>query len=174
MAVPKTNEYYSEGSAARKIESYGGLNVLREPEYENSSAVKTKPETQVVKAHSRVPLASVLGFAAVTVLLFLVVFSYVRLYEVSAEASQLQDRLETLETDNAKMSAEYKRVLDLNQVKLVATSQLGMKPADKSQIVYISLGNSDKAEIVKNETGGIKKVIAALLDSIEYIKDYFS
>lgn len=107
-------------------------------------------------------------------LLFLVVFSYVRLFEVSSESADLQAQLEAVNEKNNKMSAEYEKVLDLNQVKLVATSQCGMKQADKSQIVYISLGNSDKAEIVKSETGGLKKVISALLDSIEYIKDYFS
>lgn len=174
MAVLNTNEYYSDGSAARKIETYGGLNVVRETEYVHQPARKPKPETQVVRAHSRVPVSSLMGFAVVTVLLFLVVFSYVRLFEVSSESADLQAQLEAVNEKNNKMSAEYEKVLDLNQVKLVATSQCGMKQADKSQIVYISLGNSDKAEIVKSETGGLKKVISAFLDSIEYIKDYFS
>lgn len=173
-----TRNFYSDGNAAYDIQSFGGVNVVREHEYELPQQPQQQPqqerEARVVKAHSQVPVSSIMGFVAAAALLMLVIFSYVRLYEISSANDELKTELTRIETENTEMKNHYTDIIDLNAVELIATSQLGMQRPAQDQIVYIDLGNADKAVIIDSQGENVLSSAAdAVVDTFRYILEYF-
>ncbi len=170
------NNFYSDGNAAYDIHSYGGVNVVREREYQLPQEPVHQPEQgqKPSKARSQVPVTSVLGFMAAAALLVLVIFSYVRLYEITSANDDLRAELATIQQENAEMANRYTGIIDLNAVELIATSQLGMQRPVQDQIVYVDLGNSDKAVIIESQGESIVSSAAnAVVDTFRYILEYF-
>ena len=170
-----TRNFYSEGNAAYDIQSFGGVNVVREREYQQlPQEPQQQREVRVVKAHSQVPVTSIMGFVAAAALLMLVIFSYVRLYEISSANDELRTDLTRIEAENAEMMNHYTGIIDLNAVELIATSQLGMHRPVQDQIVYVDLGNTDKAVIIDSQGENVVSSAAnAVVDTFRYILEYF-
>lgn len=171
-------DFYSNGNAAYDVYSYGGVNVVRETEYQLPQEPEVQPQKQSrqrpAKAHSQVPVTSVLGFAVAAALLMLVIFSYVRLYEITSANDDLKTQLAAIEAENAEMSNRYTGIVDLNAVELIATSQLGMQRPVQDQIVYVDLGNTDKAVIIDSQGENVVfSAAAAVVDTFRYILEYF-
>lgn len=170
-----TRNFCSDGNAAYDLQSFGGVNVVREREYQlPRQPQQPVRETKTVKAHSQVPVASIAGFVAAAALLMLVIFSYVQLYEISAANDQLRRDLANIEAENVEMMNHYTGIVDLNAVELIATSQLGMQRPAQDQIVYVDLGNSDKAVIIDSQGENILSSSAdAVVGTFRYILEYF-
>ena len=170
-----TRNFYSDGNAAYDLQSFGGVNVVREREYQQlPPEPQQQREVRVVKAHSQVPVASIMGFVAAAALLMLVIFSYVRLYEISSANDELRADLTRIQAENVEMSNHYTGIIDLNAVELIATSQLGMQRPVQDQIVYVDLGNTDKAVIVDSQGENVVSSAAnAVVDTFRYILEYF-
>ena len=80
------------------------------------------------------------------VMLFLVVFSYVRLYEAKSQVGELETQLADLNEEQARLQSKYEGALDLEAVEQRA-KELNMRKPGPSQIVYIQVGSEDTAEV---------------------------
>lgn len=63
--------------------------------------------------------------------------------------SQLEERIEELSDERARLLIEYERSCELSAVEDYALNVLGMRRASPEQIIYIRTSGTDTAEILK-------------------------
>ncbi len=135
-------------------------------------------EKLVVRARAEVSALAVLGFVLVLALLVMVISGYVRLYELSSQNAALTDELTALQEEQDRLEASYESKLDMEQIKTVAASELGMKVPTEKQIVYLDMSGEDTAVVYDSDDMGVGSVLRALKNGfgylIDYIRAYFS
>jgi cell division protein FtsL len=115
----------------------------------------------------------VLSMLAVFIAGFIVVYRFALITEMSYNINKSETMYNQLRNENALIRMQVEKNTDLNRIKELAETRLGMQKPDKSQIVYIRvpkndytvLMNSDKeSEVVKGGllTGIIDKVTGFL------------
>ncbi len=92
---------------------------------------KKQPKPEVKKA--RIAPFTVLGVGVALVLLFCVIFSYARLFEVQSEQAALEQQRDALLAENERLQAEYESSIDLEEIARRA-EQLGMHLPQSGQI----------------------------------------
>ena len=86
------------------------------------------------------------GIAIVAVFAFLVLCRGVMITDKSADLDRKRNELNALITSNEKLQVEIDRSLDLDKVEAIATTELGMRRAEKYQTVYVDLEQTDFVE----------------------------
>ena len=125
-----------------------------------------------VRTAQRVSPVLVLGFSAVAVMLVMLVMSYVELTTISGSVVQMQEELETLQTQQVALITQHERAFDLSSVKEAATNA-GMSQPSDSQIYYIDLSEPDSAKVYSQEESGIGKLLSMLGQGISAVVEYF-
>lgn len=147
--MAQREKYRSNGSAAYDI--YAAQNV------QNYALPKQRPERlpdapahprPVRKTRTKVAVSpfALIGGAMACLMLLLVVFSYVRLYETKSQVGELESKLSDLNEEQARLQSKYEGALDLEAVEQRA-KELNMRKPGPSQIVYIQVGSEDTAEV---------------------------
>ncbi len=96
------------------------------------------PPVKKVKAKLQVAPLTVLGVAAVAVLLFCVIFNYARLYEAKTAAAELEKEYAQLLAQQSALTGQYESALDLSAIEERAR-ELGMTEPVEGQIVYVQV-----------------------------------
>lgn len=173
--VRRIRTYQTNGAAAYNMYAV----PLEQPEQTPlpEEQLQPKPQKRIrVRARISVTPFGVVGAMAVALLLTLVIFGYVRLYETTTEVSALQDEVDTLADQNTVLSTTYESRIDLNVIEETAISQLGMSQPSSSQTVYLNLsGTEDKAEIYTTQKSNpLATAWRALKSGLEDLVAYFS
>ncbi len=163
------NIYRTNGAAA--------YDVRKSAERKKSSLPEDrKPAERVrrVKATMRISPFTVIGLLVTAFMAVLVVFGYVGLYEASAEITAAENRIEDLQDEQAKLKSVYEDKFDLPAVEQQAT-ELGMIYPKTSQVVYVNLDGTDRAEITPAQSSNpIAVVYYAIRDSVKGFVEYLS
>lgn len=171
--MPKYEKYRSNGSAAYDIRTNTAQPAQR-PDRLPEAPQRVKPARKVKTKLAIAPF-TVLGTAVVVVMLFLVVFSYVRLYEVQSRVSDLKTQKTELTTQEQRLRSHYENSLDLPAIETRA-KELGMRQPLASQIVYVEVAAGDTVEIAAapQERNLIEQVYDAFYGVISDVVEYFS
>ena len=171
--MPKYEKYRSNGSAAYDIRTNTAQPAQR-PDRLPEAPQRVKPARKVKTKLAIAPF-TVLGTAVVVVMLFLVVFSYVRLYEVQSRVSDLKTQKTELTTQEQRLRSQYENSLDLPAIETRA-KELGMRQPLASQIVYVEVAAGDTVEIAAapQERNLIEQVYDAFYGVISDVVEYFS
>lgn len=171
--MPKYEKYRSNGSAAYDIRTNTAQPAQR-PDRLPEAPQRVKPARKVKTKLAIAPF-TVLGTAVVVVMLFLVVFSYVRLYEVQSRVSDLKTQKTELTTQEQRLRSYYENSLDLPAIETRA-KELGMRQPLASQIVYVEVAAGDTVEIAAapQERNLIEQVYDAFYGVISDVVEYFS
>lgn len=171
--MPKYEEYRSNGSTAYDIHTNTARPKVR-PERLPDAPQRTMPARRVRTKLAIAPF-TVLGTAIVVVMLFLVVFSYVRLYEAQSEVSDLKDQRTELATQEQRLRSQYEKSLDLPAIEARA-KELGMRQPLASQIVYVEVAAGDTVQIAAapEERNLIERIYDAFHGVISDVVEYFS
>lgn len=166
------------GNLAYDLSRYGDLDVIRQGPEEGvlPPSPRALPRERVkAKDKPGLSLFAVVGYLTVLSLLILVIFSYVRLYEISSETTALKSELTALEKDNAALLARYESNIDISRIERIATTQLGMSKPQNDQVVYVSISNPDEAVIIEGggKTSGFAALIETFKNSFDYVMEYF-
>lgn len=147
---------------------------LERPQRLPEAPVRRQP-VKKVKAKVAVAPFALLGSAVVIVLLFLVVFSYVSLYETQTEVAELEDQLAVLAEEQAHLHAKYEDNLDLEAVDQRAR-ELGMKEPNPDQIVYVRVDTGDTTELYSapQEKNFFMRIYDAFRSAFSDAMEYFS
>ena len=169
-------EYRENGAAAYDIyrTQENTARPLERPNRLPDAPLKSVPETRVrTKLHVSPTL--ILGGAAALVMLFLVVFSYMRLYEAQSTVSNLKTEREELLEDQEQLKSQYENALDLEEVETHAR-KMGMHEPLTSQITYIEVDAGDTTEIYSEpeERNIFEQVFYAFKDTLSDVVEYFS
>ena len=178
MATRRRNQtisYRTYGSVAyapaydsSAVRAPGQEEVLQpKPKKRQKEQVLTRTQVQVREAGAVSPFA-VMGFVLVGVFAALLLLSHVQYTVVADEVVSLRRELNTLQTENATLSAEYERVFDLERIQAAVGSTM-VRPS-ANQIEYIDLSEPDSVEVYADQ-GGIPGVLGALEGIGEVISD---
>ena len=155
-------QYYTRGS-----EAYAPIPV-EEPSHLPEDPCKARPA--VTKAVKRRSPVVALAWAVAAVLVFGLVFSTMRLYEVRSERAELLQRQAELQQEQDELIMDYENAIDLDAVAERA-EDMGMHPANPDQIRTIDLPEQEAPETQEEKAMGIFAAVRAMfLD----MKEYFS
>lgn len=113
---------------------------------------------------------TILGTAVALILLFGVIFSYMRLFEAESEKAALEQRTQELLLEQELLRAQYEREVDMEAVAQHAAA-LGMHLPRPEQIVEIFVALQEPASAEQEEDLGLFEALQALFIDI---KAYFS
>ena len=159
--------YRSNGSAAYDVRRRNTAQPLEQPERLPDAPARRKPARHV-RARLGISPLTALGAAAAVLMLALVVFSYIRLYEARSDVS-------TLEEQQARLQSQYDNALDLEQIEKRA-KELGMRQPGSSQIIYVQVDADDTTEVyaAPAEKNVFVHVIDAFRSAFTDAINYFS
>ncbi|WP_084233412.1 hypothetical protein [Papillibacter cinnamivorans] len=132
---------------------------------------KTRTRARAREQQS-VSLFAVTGFAAVAVLCVLLLFSYVRLTELSDSVVTLRNQYTDLKANEASLLAEYESAFDLSAIEEEAMAE-GMKKPQSGQVYYLDLSGPDKAVVYNTEKTGFAALLANVGKGFYTAVEYF-
>ncbi len=180
MAAKARRNYPVSGTTAYDIYSpqYSGniAQPLPEEPAPKPKAKSSSKKRKKAKARAKTAVApfGVVGTAVVAILLFMVVYGYVQLYEATSRVGELNDQLAELQEENADLQSTYENGIDLSKIESQAKG-LGMRQPTASQKVYLNIPVEDKAEVIVSEEHSLPGTVwAAIRDSFKGLIEYFS
>ena len=168
--VPGSNAY--EGSAARRLERAPAAQPR--PQVRPRERAVVRPRVRVREA-GRVSVFAVAGFLAVTVCAVLLLWSYVELSQLSSEVVKVKSEITTLQSDEAKLRAQYELAYDLSDIEQTMTADGSMVRPGESQICYVDLSAPDCVELFDNETpvSGVLGLVGSVKEIFGEVVEYF-
>ncbi|HPZ06160.1 MAG TPA: cell division protein FtsL, partial [Clostridiales bacterium] len=137
---------YVHGSAARQ---------LVYDVYEENQVLRAKKR---YKSNRKIKLRMVVAILAVFAAGLAVMCRYAIITKVSYQINQREKVYEEIRNENSLLRVQIETKTDLNEIKEIAESRLGMQMPDKSQIVYIRVPRNDYTVLispdVENEKNG--------------------
>lgn len=130
---------------------------------------KKQPNPEVKKA--RIAPFTVAGAALAVFLLFCVIFSYARLFEVQSTQTELEQQRDTLLAEHERLQAEYESRIDLDEIAKRAEA-LGMHLPQSGQIQTVQVDEPDApAQTPQDEGMNVFEAFQALFLDLQA---YFS
>ncbi len=139
MTDRRNYSYYTDGSAARKIEERPETHIRKVSEHSRKySAIRRR----------RINAVSVLFTAAAIVASMYLCISYIMSYSnitaMTKEITSLQSQISEIRADNDEAYKEIDTSVDLETVYNKATKEFGMVPADKEHVYKYKNKKSDR------------------------------
>lgn len=118
---------------------------------------------------------AVVGALTVIVMLFLVIFSYVSMFEVRNEISELKSQRTELGVQHDKLRSEYESSIDLSVIEERALA-LGLHQPSNDQIRYVRIGEGDTTQVFSapEERNIFEQIYDAFCDVFSSAAEYFS
>lgn len=120
-------QFYTAGSAARKLEIPTPFKTERKPKVRKQS-----------KAVVRIDPLAALGVATAAVMLILMLVGLVRLQAAKQEYAVMEQYVESLQAENKTLQQAYDSGYDIEEVERTALA-LGMVPAEQVQQIPIQV-----------------------------------
>lgn len=166
--------YRNNGSAA--VDLYSVRNSTARPLELPEKLPHTPAEkAKVVKFRLKISPFAVVGTMLCVVLLLLVVFSYVSLFEVRNEIGDLESTKTDLLTEQEKLRSAYESSIDLSVIEERALA-LGMTRASGENIRYVQIGSGDSTEVFSapEERNILEQIYDAFYGVFRSVGEYFS
>ncbi|MBE6916253.1 MAG: hypothetical protein E7471_06465 [Ruminococcaceae bacterium] len=109
-------------------------------------------------------------------LLLAMIFSYVKLNEISDQSIRLQSQLEDLQEQNQLLTVRIGQRLGRDQIKQQAAERFGMVTLSKDQVTYVNTNNTDTVEII-SETELLRdrsQIVAGLARGFRWLVEYIN
>ena len=173
----KYNNPMVNGSAAYDVNRFQESTARPLPQEEPQRA----PQRQPRKEHQALPRQkmavapfAVVGVVVALVMMILVVFSYVQVYESANRVDDLKDQVAELTAENHRLHSKYDSSINLEVVEQRAR-ELGMKQPSSKQIMTVNIPAEDTTIITK-ESGSNLLVDAwdALVDTAKGLMEYLT
>lgn len=156
------NEFYENGSAARKREYV--VNPGRAAN-KNLTKGKTKVQVRPKKNYASLIVFILCGFA----MTMFVIYRYNVINEKNLDSQTLKKQLEQAEAGLLTAQIEVEQNTDLNKIEAYAKQQLGMQKPDKNQTIYVDTSKTSKSVEITQEKSGIEKFFSSVIDAIKNI-----
>ena len=154
----KTNANYVNGSTAPQIE----YNV-----YEENEVLKSK---KVHRSNYKIKLKLVLAILFVFCCFLLLMYRYAFITELNYSVDLASKNYEKIKNENTLLKIDIEKNLDLNIIRDVAETKLGMHKPDKYQIVYVKVPKFDVTVLENSSVLDDKKedesILVALLSKV--------
>ena len=133
-----------------------------------------RPRVRLREAGAVSPFA-VVGFLAVGVFAVLLLFSYARLMTISQQVVALNSEMTTLQSEEAKLRAQYELAYDLDAIEESLTASGTMVEPQNGQVVYVDLSEPNTVRLFQEEDGasGLEGMFQSVRSIAEEIVTYF-
>ena len=168
------DKFRANGSAAYDIFSVHN-NTARPLELpEQLPEAPTAPAKKVRFKLSISPFA-VVGTMVALVMMFLVIFSYVSMFEVRNEIGELKNQQADLTVQQAKLRSDYESSIDLSVIEERALA-LGLHQPSNDQIRYVQIGEGDTTQVFSapEERNIFEQIYDAFCGVFNDVAEYFS
>ena len=126
------------------------------------------------RAAVHVSLPAILGVVVALAVAMLVLMNCIELTRLSTETVQLKSELQSLETEHAKLNAEYEQMFDRATVKEAAEAA-GMSVPAASQVSYVDLSDGDTVVVYEEEDSTVlNRLMVSAFHGFEAMKEFFS
>ena len=168
------DKFRVDGSAARDIFSIHNNTARPLERPEHLPEAPAAPAKKVKYKLSISPFA-VAGTLVALVMVLLVIFSYVSMFEVRNEIGELKRQRDAATSQQAKLRSEYENGIDLSVIEQQAFA-LGMHQPTSDQIRYIQIGEGDTTEVftAPEERNVFEQIYDAFCDVFSDVAEYFS
>lgn len=157
---------YTDGSNALKTEYY----TLDAPKkHRGENIPKTGSKNTVSRRRARMIKKRIVGSILVAfAMAFIVLFRYAAITEEYNTLTKARAELELINAKVVEKQVKAEGNMDPKRIEQEA-ARLGLKPPAKNQIKYISLGNTDNGEVLKQEETG---TFTAFINRASVILEY--
>ena len=157
-----------------RVPQRGGSEVLRpRPKTRPRERTLVRPKVRVREA-GQVSIFAVVGFLAVGAFAILLMLGSVQLTVVSDEVVSLREELSNLQTEEAKLMAQYELAYDLSAIEEAVTSDGSMVKLQTGQIYTLDLSEEDSVvHYDQEETEAAGSFLDAVGDFVDSILSYF-
>lgn len=132
----------------------------------------TSPRTRRRHAISVSPVA-VLGFAALAVMVVMLVMSYAKLTEISSNVVSMKNELSSLEVEHVALVTRYEKTFDLSAIKEAAEAA-GMSKPSAAQVYYVDLSAPSNVVIYQPAQASVlSRIFTALGQNVSSMVEYF-
>lgn len=138
------------------------------PRTQEQERVKVRTKAHAVP-HTKQGLAplALVGMFVAAFLFVIAVMAQVQLLDISATSVELQQQLDELEAEQAKLKIAYESAFNLTEIEEYATASLGMQKPRADQIYYIDTSSPDRAEVVaQTDTDSFVDKVADFISGI--------
>ena len=139
--------------AARPQERTGSQVLRPQPKVRPRERALTRPKVRVREA-GQISVFAVVGFLAVGVFAILLMLSTIQLTMVSDEVVSLRDQLSALESEEAKLMAQYELAFDPSVIEDKVTADGSMVKPQAGQIYTLDLSEADSVVHYDQESAG--------------------
>ena len=153
------------------------LDLGRFDRKQETPAIRALPENPQAKrkAPIKIPYFKyTLLFSLVFATLAVIVFSYMRMTELTSQNDRLQYKIEQLKGEEKALQAKKEQLYNLAAVEDYAKNQMGMVKLDKSTIQYVSLHQAENTVIAKQEKSAVPSFISGLIRSFNAVVEYLN
>lgn len=134
------NKQYVHGTAARKLE----YDV-----YKENKVLKTKKKQ---RNNKKVKIKYVLVLLFISSLAGFTTYRYAKITEQNYIINQQIVEYNEIREENKNIEIDIKNSIDLNNIREVAKTKLGMQEPDRYQITYISIPRDDSTVVLDDES----------------------
>ena len=120
-------QFYTDGSAARKVEPVAPLKTIKLP------AVKKQKRTTVY-----IDPVAVASIGMAVVMAVLIVVGFVRLNNAQQELQTMSAYVDTLRAENTQLQEKFSEGYDLEQIERTALA-LGFVPVEQVEHIHVTL-----------------------------------
>jgi cell division protein FtsL len=139
--------------------------VQSKPKPQSQIKVVPKTAAQISPAKIIVVLLMVLSVTAA------ILYSQVVLTQGNDQINAMNKKIEELDSETVRKSAELDAKMSLKNIEEYATSKLGLVKLEASQVQYVNLSNDNKFEIMTENKPTIwEKIKQSFTNIMEYIK----
>lgn len=158
---------YTDGSNALKTEYY---TIDAPKKHSGDKQSKLTSGSKMSRKRVRMIKKRIVGSILVAfAMAFIVLFRYAAITEEYSTLSKTRADLELINAKVVEKQVKAEGNMDPKRVEQEA-ARLGLKPPAKNQIKYISLGNTDNGEVLKQEeTGSFTAFINRVSVILEYL-----
>ena len=133
---------------------------------------KKEAETKKSAASFLAIVKCVSMVCVVVFMLGLVLVNYVQLTEKTAKIVSTKKELAQLQEQKNLLNVYIERKTNVRQVEQFARDTLGMAEVQNHQIEYISLGNRDKIEVLKVDSGNTSGFLSVIARNLNVFTEY--
>jgi len=147
----KRNEYYIEGNAVRRIDGAPDYRREREERIRRERELEQKRRQRAARRNQEKALRTSKSYVAFLTMAVLIFATFAGLYiRIQSDVTARMKTISSLESQIADVKADndeaYKRIntaINLDSIRNIAMTELGMSYAKESQIIYYSVDDDD-------------------------------
>lgn len=141
-----------------------------------AKAVAEVKEEAPAKGKPIVSRFAIVAWIVCMALIFGIIYSYMKLNEVSDRVSDLKGEIQALQEENQMLEIEKEQMYGSQRLQEIAVNQLGMQKIQKSQITYVNTNTGDYTEVAQSRTmkDGDSAIMAGIARGFNLFIEYIN